>query len=123
MALAKSYEDIVEARRENGAAIVYDYQHPQENARRVNVQRIVLATRPALRLVERIKIRVFSVKVLSDPHRVDPELLSQTADWSAAHFAELAKRSPEALARLAMAYRDHHRTKTNAILELLGSGN
>ena len=34
MALAKYYEDIVEQRRENGAAIVFDYQYPQENVRR-----------------------------------------------------------------------------------------
>jgi hypothetical protein len=31
MAIAKYYEDIVEARRENGAAIVFEYEYPQKN--------------------------------------------------------------------------------------------
>jgi hypothetical protein len=34
MALAKYYEDIVDQRRANGVAIMFDYQHPQENIRR-----------------------------------------------------------------------------------------
>jgi hypothetical protein len=108
MALAKYYEDIVEQRRENGATIVFEYQYLQENVRRVvNVGRAAPATEPPhLTLGDRLRLRVFAIKLNSDPQRVGRELLSQTAQWSAAHFEELGRRSPEALARLAMAYRD-----------------
>jgi hypothetical protein len=134
MALAKYYEDIVEARRENGASVVYDYQHSQENAKRVSATseptgwhtftRIVVSTDPrsTLRLVERIKVSILGMNLLSDAP-VAPELLSQTDNWSKAHFTELARQSPEASARLAMAHRDRHRVRSKAILELLGTGN
>jgi hypothetical protein len=109
MALGKYYEDIVEARRENGAAVVFDYQYPQENPKRVG--RIETPLEPATApyrwtIRDRIGIGVFIIKLQSDPERVGPELLEQTFEWTLAHFTELGRRSPEALVRLTMAYRD-----------------
>jgi hypothetical protein len=107
MALAKFYEDIVEARRENGAAIVFEYQHPQENAKRVaHVETPIEPAPYRLTARDRIALIIFVLKLESDPERISPELLQQTHDWSSAHFTELARRSPEALARVAMAHRD-----------------
>lgn len=107
MALGKYYEDIVEARRENGAAVVFDYQHPQENSERVAHVETPLEPAPyRLTFRDRIALGVFVVKLGSDPEHVNSELLRQTRDWSPAHFKHLAERSPEALARVAMALRD-----------------
>ena len=107
MALGKYYEDTVEARRENGAAIVFDYQHPQENPKRVTHVETPSEPRPSrLTFRNRIALRVFVLKLEANRECVSPELLEQTREWTAAHFRELARRSPEAAARLAMAYRD-----------------
>lgn|SRR6185369_351754 len=107
MALGKYYEDIVEARRENGAAVVFDYQHPQENPKHVAHIGTPLEPGPyRLTFRDRIVLRVFVIKLGSDPDHVGLELLKQTYDWTPAHFKHLAENSPSALARIAMALRD-----------------
>jgi hypothetical protein len=113
MARGKYYEDIVEARRENGADIVFEYQYPQENAYRYPQEddcqyphgksKPVASTEPTkLTIGDRIALRIFVMKLQSDSARVARELLSETAYWSPAHFEALARMSPAACARLAM---------------------
>jgi hypothetical protein len=107
MALGKYYEDIVEAGRENGAAIVFEYQHPQENPTRVaRVETSIEAAPYKLTFRDKIGLSVFVLKLESDTEHVSSELLRQTWNWSPAHFKGLGKISAKALARLAMAYRD-----------------
>ncbi len=128
MALAKYYADIVEQRRENGAAIVDEFDYPraasaaspdcpdestgpQEKTKvivkggRILVFKLV-RTEGRLTMRDRAVLQSFVMKLQSDSQRVDSELISQTFDWSPAHFQELGTKSPEALVRLAMAYRD-----------------
>jgi hypothetical protein len=107
VALSKYYEDIVEARRENGAAVVFEYQHPQENSKRIAHVETHLEMAPCtLTYRDRIALSVFVIKLESNPDQVGSDLLKQTYDWTPAHFNALARRSPEALARVAMALRD-----------------
>jgi len=107
MALAKYYEDIVEARRENGAAVVFEYQYPQENTKRAAHVETPLEPAPyQLRRIDKLKLTVFVIQLESDPTHVSPELLKQTHDWTPAHFKYMAEKSPDALARVAMALRD-----------------
>jgi hypothetical protein len=121
MAIGKYYEDIVEARRENGAAIVFEYQYPQENEcqypqeneyqypqehdrqyMQENAKPVTSGEPPKLTVRDRVALRIFVMKLQSDSDHVARELLSETAYWSLAHFEELARMSPAATARLAM---------------------
>lgn len=122
MALGKFYEDIVDARRENGAAIVFEYQYPRENAKpRVRIETLTEPAPYKLTFRDRIALRVFVLKLESDGEQVSPGLLKQTRDWSPAHFNELARRSPIATARLAIAYRDEViKLKAQASAQLAG---
>jgi hypothetical protein len=113
MALGKYYEDIVEARRESGATVVFDYQHPQEglyqfvqasdNQYPQEIPEYAAFTNPPeLTTRDRIALRIFIMKLQSDSNHVARELLSETAYWSLAHFEYLARMSPTASARLAL---------------------
>ena len=108
MGFPKYYEDIVEARRENGAGIVYEYQYPQENPRRL--ARVETPREPApfrLTLYDKLSMPAFILNLESDSEPVSIELLKRTLHWTPAHFNELAQRSPRASARLNMAYRGY----------------
>jgi hypothetical protein len=107
MGFPKYREDIEEARRENRAAIVNEYQYPQENRkRRAHVETPRGRAPYRLTLYDKLVLPAFILKLQSDPEHVSPELLKQTLNWTRAHYEELARTSPGASARLAMAYRD-----------------
>jgi hypothetical protein len=107
MGFPKYREDIEEARRKNGAAIVNEYQYPQENRKRLAHVETPRGRAPyRLTLYDKLVLPAFILKLQSDPEHVSPELLKQTLNWTRANYEELARTSPGASARLAMAYRD-----------------
>jgi len=107
MALAKHHEEILLRRRENGAAIVDEFLHPQENARgSERAERLPGVASHTLGMFDALMLRKFVIKLGAHPERVSRELLLQTYDWTPAHFNELARKWPKALARVAMALRD-----------------
>lgn len=107
MALAKYHEDIVEARCENGAAIIFDYQHPQASTERTARAEIGPDQTPCkLTFIERFLVKRFVYKLRKSQERITPELLERTSNWTLPQFEELGRIAPEVLAQVAMVLRD-----------------
>jgi hypothetical protein len=114
MALVSMRADEVDRRLENRAAIIDEYQpsfkldQPESPGppKPASAGRVVLHfSRPKLK--GSVEVLLFELRLRNalDPERIG-KLISGTHDWSLAQFQELGTKSPEALARVAMFYRD-----------------
>lgn len=127
MSLLSHAEHIADVQREHGArGYIGPFEYPQRPISKpvANVSDesvIVIQYTPGslargFTWRNRIAVRNFITKLQSDPEHVSPALLSEAAGWTLAHFKEVGKRSPDALARLAMALAKGHEPTLAEIL-------
>ena len=111
--MSKMREDEIERRIENRAAILDEYQpffkqcfSPKTpfQSRHDDLPSHTGTTRQT-NSPEEFEARLFVSKFRQSLNRIGPELLAETSKWTLSHFNELAKISPEVIARLTMAYR------------------